>query len=282
MSQALYTENRQGQIRRVIPDLIRSRALLRDLVSKDLRARYRNAAIGFLWAILQPVLMMLILTFVFGFLLKSFMPERATGKSHTFAVYLLCGLVPWQFLTLSLSTAVSSLVINHDLIKKVYFPRETIPLAAILNNVVSLGIGFVTLLVVMAVLEGVGSIGIGLLWTPVVFAVQFVLILGLALLFSALNVRFRDFSYLVEVGLAFGFYATPIFYELPKGIDPWLQRVYMLNPMAHLVMAYRQAILDNQFPDLVHLAWPGIVAAMFLVLGVVVFRRYTPTFADYL
>jgi len=266
----------------LVPDLIRSRALLRDLVSKDLRARYRNAAIGFLWAILQPVLMMLILTFVFGFLLKNFMPERATGKSHTFAVYLLCGLVPWQFLALSLGNSVSSLVVNPDLIKKVYFPRETIPLAAILNNVLNLLIGFATLLVVMAVLEGVDSIGIGLLWAPLIFGIQFVLIVGLSLLFSALNVRFRDFSYLVEVALALGFYATPIFYELPSTINPWLYRVYMLNPMADLVMAYRQAILDNQFPDLFYVAWPAAVAAGFLVLGIMVFRRFTPTFADYL
>jgi ABC-type polysaccharide/polyol phosphate export permease len=189
--------------------------------------------------------------------------------------------VPWQFLTLSLTSSVNSLVVNQDLIKKVYFPRETIPLAAILNNVVSLGIGFATLLAVMAVLEGIGSIGIGLLWTPVVFSVQFALIVGLALLFSALNVRFRDFSYLIEVGLAFGFYATPIFYELPANLNPWLYRVYMLNPMAHLVIAYRQALLDNRFPDLVHLAWPGVVAMAFLALGVVVFRRFAPTFADY-
>lgn len=281
MSQAFYTHNRQGRVLQMVPDVIRSRGLLYDLFWKDLRAKYRRAVIGLLWAVLQPVLMMLILTFVFGYLLRGLMGSRIGGAGHSYAVFLLAGLVPWQFLVVGLTGATNSLVANQDLIKKVYFPRETVPLAAVLYSVVNFAIGFVTFLVVFSVLEGPGSLGAGLVFAPVVFAVQLVLITGLGLLCSALNVLYRDVAYMVEVALAFGFYATPIIYDLPRDLPPWLYRLYMLNPMAHLVEAYRQALLMNRFPDPAHLLWPLATGAAVLVLGAWVFRRIAPTFADH-
>ncbi len=92
---------------------------------------------------------------------------------------------------------------------------------------------------------------------------------------------YRDVAYMVEVALAFGFYATPIFYDLPRDLPPWLYRLYMLNPMAHLVEAYRQALLANRFPDLAHLLWPLAAAGVALVFGGWIFRRIAPTFADH-
>lgn len=281
MSQATYTTSQQGRVLGMAPDVIRSRALLYDLFWKDLRAKYRRAVIGLLWAVLQPVLMMLILTFVFGYLLRDLMAGRTGGSEHTYAVFLLAGLVPWQFLVVGLTGATQSLVANQDLIKKVYFPRETVPLSAVLYSVVNFGIGFVTFLVVLSVLEGPGTLGLGLVFAPLVFLVQLVLITGLSLLCSALNVLYRDVAYMVEVALTFGFYATPIIYDVPRDLPPWLFRLYMLNPMAHLVEAYRQTLLANRFPDVSHLLWPLLAGAVFLVVGAWVFRRLAPTFADH-
>jgi len=282
MTQAFYAHNQQGRVLRMVPDVIRSRALLYDLFWKDLRAKYRRAIIGLLWAVLQPVLMMLILTFVFGYLLRDLMGSRIGGAQHSYAVFLLAGLVPWQFLVVGLTGATNSIVANQDLIKKVYFPRETVPLAAILYSVLNFAIGFVTFLVVFSVLEGPGLLGVGVVFAPVVFAVQLALITGLGLVCSALNVLYRDVTYMVEVALAFGFYATPIIYDLPHDLPPWVYRIYMLNPMAHLVEAYRQALLMNRFPDAAHLLWPLAAAAVMLVLGAWVFRRIAPTFADHM
>jgi len=286
MTQAFYAHNQQGRVLRMVPDVIRSRGLLYDLFWKDLRAKYRRAIIGLLWAVLQPVLMMLILTFVFGYLLRDLMGARIGGRiggaQHSYAVFLLAGLVPWQFLVVGLTGATNSIVANQDLIKKVYFPRETVPLAAILYSVLNFAIGFVTFLVVFSVLDGPGLLGVGVVFAPVVFAVQLALITGLGLVCSALNVLYRDVTYMVEVALAFGFYATPIIYDLPHDLPPWLYRIYMLNPMAHLVEAYRQALLMNRFPDGAHLLWPLAAAAAMLVLGAWVFRRIAPTFADHM
>lgn len=291
MSRGFYSAGQQREISRIIPDLIRNRGLLRDLVSKELRARYRNAMMGFLWAVLQPVLMMAILTFVFGYLLRSMIGER--GGGHPYAVSLLCGLVPWLFLSTALTRGANSLLENKELIKKVYFPRELIPIASVTYCLVNVLIGFVTLLVVMALLMpgGISDIGIGVLYVPLIFAINFVLALGLVLLFSALNVHYNDVGYMIEVALAFGFYATPILYPLPKSmkalpvseeLGAWLYRLYLLNPMANLVPAYRQALLENVFPDAVLLLRAGVFAAGALLLGVYVFRRNAPTFADYL
>jgi len=291
MSSAVYTSSQQRSPRHIIPDLIRYRRLLLDVVSKELRARYRNAMMGFLWAVLQPVLMMLILTFVFGFLLQGIVASKGIATERSYAVFLLCGLVPWQFMASALSRGAGSLPENQDLIKKVHFPREIIPLAAVINCVINVLIGFVTLFVVLALLEGIGMIGRGVLYVPIIFAVEFALAAGLALLFSALNVYYQDIAYLIEVALAFGFYATPILYPLPKsmavlpvspGLQHWLYELYLLNPMANLIVAFRQAILDNVFPDPILLLRPAIIAAGALLLGAITFRRAAPTFADYL
>jgi len=286
MTQAFYAHNQQGRLLHMVPDVIRSRGLLYDLFWKDLRAKYRRAVIGLLWAVLQPVLMMLILTFVFGYLLRDLMGARIGGRiggaEHSYAVFLLAGLVPWQFLAVGLTGATNSIVANQDLIKKVYFPRETVPLAAILYSVLNFAIGLVTFFVVFSVLEGPGSLGAGVVFAPLVFAVQLPLITGLGLACSALNVLYRDVAYMVEVALAFGFYATPIIYDLPRNLPPWLYRIYMLNPMAHLVEAYRQALLMNRFPDHAHLLWPLATGAAVMLLGAWVFRRFAPTFADHI
>ncbi len=290
MSIPLYTNAEHRQILRIIPDLVHSRRLLLDLVTRELRARYRNAIIGFLWAILQPVLMMLVLTLVFGYLLAGVMPDRG-GQSHSYAVFLLCGLVPWQFLSAAITNGTQSLLINGALIKKVYFPREVIPIAAVLYCLVSVTIGFATLFVVKVALEGLGTIGHGWVYVPLLLGIELTLAIGAALLFSALNVRFNDIAYMLEVALAFGFYATPIIYKLPESMSAlpvseevgrWLYRLYLLNPMAGLVTAFRQALLDNRFPDPAMLAWAAGVAVVVLVIGVYVFRRNSPTFADYL
>jgi len=132
-----------------------------------------------------------------------------------------------------------------------------------------------------------GTIGLGIIWFPVAFAIQLVLVAGLVLLLSCLNVAFRDIGYMVSVGIVFGFYATPIFYPLSLVMQqaerhPWVVNLYLLNPMAELIPAYRQILFENRFPDLALLAWPCVAAAVCLAVGVAVFRRRSPLLSDYL
>lgn len=285
MSSLAYTSARQRDFARIVPDLLAYRGLLRDVVWRELRARYRNAMMGFLWAVVQPVMMMAILLFVFGYLLGDIMQARGLRSEKPSAVFLLCGLVPWQFLCVALAGGANSLIESQELIKKVYFPREVIPLAAVINCLVNLVVGFATLFVFLVIRDGTSALGVGVFYVPVIFGIQFTLVVGLAFLLSALNVYYRDVGYMVDVLLTFGFYATPIFYPvqmISTRLHGALIDIYMLNPMACLVTAYRQALLDNSFPETMLLVRPAVAAVIFLVIGAAVFRRNAPTFADYL
>ncbi|MCX5757891.1 MAG: ABC transporter permease [Candidatus Hydrogenedentes bacterium] len=174
MNALTYTSTRQQDVSRIVPDLVANRGLLRDVVWRELRARYRNAMMGFLWAVVQPVMMMGILLFVFGYLLGDIMQARGLRSERPSAVFLLCGLVPWQFLCVALACGTHSLVESQELIKKVYFPREVIPLAAVINCLVNLIVGFVTLFVFLIARDGVSALGMGVIYLPIIFAIQFI------------------------------------------------------------------------------------------------------------
>ena len=285
MSTFLYSNTEQRRVGRVVPDLIRGRQLLLDLVWKDVRVRYRYAVMGFLWAVLEPLALMLVLTFVFSVVFRIGVSRTGGEGAPDYAVILLCGLIFWQFMANALGSATQSLIDNQNLVKKVFFPREIVPLAAIGYPLVNLAIGFVLLLVVHLILGGVLSVA--LVWFPVVFAIQLVLTIGLALLFSCGNVCYRDIGYMVSVGIIFGFYASPVFYELElvtenEKIDGLVAFLYQCNPMAGLLTAYRQILFEHRFPDIVLLVWPTILAVCSLLVGAVVFRRKAPTLSDHL
>ncbi|HEO70906.1 MAG TPA: hypothetical protein ENN80_06540 [Candidatus Hydrogenedentes bacterium] len=285
MTNVVYTNAQQQRVWRVVPEVIRARELLFDLAKKELRIRYRYAIMGFLWAVLEPVAMMLILTFVFTMVFSGKADILGGGDARPFAVVLLCGLVPWQFLASGLSKGVQSLIDHENLIKKVYFPREIVPLAALTTCVVNFCIGYVVLLVLHKAMGGV--LGANIVIFPLVFVIEFVLVVGLVLLFSCLNALFRDVGYIVGVAVMFGFYATPNFYTLDLVLrlapnHPWLVRLYLLNPMAELNTAYRQVLFENRFPDVALLIWPGVLAVVALGVGLVVFRRRSPLLSDYL
>jgi ABC-type polysaccharide/polyol phosphate export permease len=287
MSTFLYSNTDQRRVGRVFSDLIRGRELLLDLVWKDIRVRYRYAVMGFLWAVMEPLALMLVLTFVFEFVLGGEMSRTGpTGEdAPPYATVLLCGLIFWQFMANALSSSTQSLIDNQNLVKKVFFPREIVPLAAIGYPLVNLGIGFLLLMAVHLLLGG--AVSVAFVWFPVVFAIQLLLTIGLALLLSCGNVCYRDIGYMVTVGIVFGFYASPIFYELDfvttsEKVPAWGAKLYQANPMAGLLTAYRQILFEHRFPDIVLLAWPALLAVGSFVVGVVVFRRKAPTLSDHL
>ena len=287
MSNAFYTNTHQGQLRRVVPDLIRARQLLLDLIWKDIRVRYRYAAIGFAWAVLEPLFMMLVLTFVFSVVFDLNFNKLGTDSGFGFnAVFILTGLLAWQFLSTSLTAATTSLVDNEDLVTKVGFPREVIPLSTVGVSTVNLVIGSILLLALYALFVG-GIPGVAVLWVLPIFAVQLSLVVGLGLLCSTFNAYFRDVSYMVNALLLFGFYATPIFYEpgmvkekLTEGGLGWLYTVYYANPMVGLVTSYRQVLFESRAPDPAILIWPIVCAFGVLLFGAMMFRKHSPTIAD--
>ncbi len=284
-SSTLYDSSKAKDARFLLRDIVQGREILRDLVMKELRVRYRYARLGFFWAVIEPLALMLILTFVFSYVLADKAEFAQTDAARPFAVSLLCGLIFWQFLATSLTSSTQSLIDNHNLINKVRFPREVVPLATLSYPLVNLGLGFIILLVIHLAFGGGWSFAY-LGFIPV-FAIQFSIVLGLAFLFSCSNVYFRDVGYMVGVVVVFGFYASPIFYDLAfvtnsDGIPRWLISLYLLNPMAWLIDAYRTILFDHNFPAITSLLWPGLVAILSLISGGIVFKRFAPTLSDHL
>lgn len=263
-------------------EIAQSRQLLRQLVLKDLRVRYRYTAAGVVWAVLEPLALMVVLTFVFSYVLAGRITWGLPAEVP-YAIFLLSGLVFWQFTAASLNASANSLLDNRNLVKKVRFTREVLPLAALGYPFINLLIG-VAILLLMHVGLG-GRLHAALLWLPVIFSIQLLFTGGLALLLSCGNVHYRDIGYILAVGLLLGFYATPIIYPatlvMAAPVPAWLHALYFANPMAGLVESYHGAVLGlGVRPEL--LLWPAVAALFTTTLGIWVFRRLSPTLSDHL
>lgn len=285
MSGQVYNSATQRRIAPFFRELVRSRELLWGLVWKDIRVRYRYTAIGFLWAVLEPIALMLILTFVFSVVLQDKAAFAKPAAGTPYAVFLLCGLVFWQFFSNALNNATQSLLESANLVRKVRFTREIVPIAAMGYPLVNLLIGIVLLLGIHLILGG--QLSLNILWIFPLLAIQLALCVGLGLLLSCCNVRYRDVGYMVSVALIFGFYASPIFYGISfvtdnPSLPGWVVIAYQLNPMAGLITVYRQILLESAAPDLMLLVWPVLSALLSLVIGLIVFRRAAPTLSDHL
>jgi lipopolysaccharide transport system permease protein len=244
--------------------------LLHNLIAKDFTVRYRNMSLGMFWSLLNPLITMGVLTFVF----TTFM--QRTDIKH-FPLFFLCGLIPYNFFALAWGTGTSSLIDNVNLIKRVAVPREIIPIATVLGNSLHLLIQ-VALLLVFALIETRG-VNRYWAWLPLIWAMEVVLVCGLALISSAVNVYVRDTRYLVESFNAVLFWLVPIVYQFPP---PEYRRMFELNPVAALVMALRDILLDGRPPAATLLIKLSLGSVAVLVVGLLLFRRMKRGFFDYL
>ena len=267
-------EGRTTGVLGVIRELWDFRDLLRSLVARDLAVRYRRSALGFLWSLLNPLLMMLVFTIVF----EVVKPQQV----RSYPLFVLAGLLPWNYLTGSLGGAVRSVTGNAHLIDKVHFPREVLPISVVLANLINFLLSLVVFLPLALLLGAKWNAWI--LALPVVIGIQTMILLGISLLLAAMNVFYRDAEQVLEVGLTAWFFLTPVFYELELlpnqvlGIDVW-RLVYTLNPMATLVTDYRYVML-YQTPIIRHTLVPFVIGCVLLAVGWWTFRRVAPAFAE--
>jgi ABC-2 type transport system permease protein len=255
-----------------IREIYDSRQLLFNLTSKELKLKYRNSVLGFLWSFLNPILMLLVYTFAFRLIMRQTIPH--------FTVFLLCGLLPWSFFAAGVMGSTTSIIGNANLIKKVYFPREIIPLSIIFSNFINFVITLLILFVAVIV-SGV-PIGLPLAMLPVVLLLILGFTIGLSLILSSLNVLYRDISHLVEVIFNLWMYLTPIVYPLSllDGHPPIFKRLIMLNPMTLIVECMRSILYTNTFPYYLYILALIIIDFVLIFFGFRLFRKIEVVFAE--
>jgi len=256
--------------------LIAYRGLLQTLVSRELKARYRGSFFGFLWSFFNPLLLMIVYSLVFSYILSQRDPETTP-----YALFLFCGLLPWTWFSSSILEASNSLMINSGLIKKILFPAEVLPLVNIFANLVHFLLGLPILFIFVLYFHH--AITLYILLLPVVMAVQLVFTAGLAFLVASLSVHFRDLQNILGNLITFWFFATPIIYPLTyPGVkdSPSFKTMLNLNPMTHIMDGYQSAIFYGRNPDWHGLGIVFLVSIALFLFGYFVFDKLRDTYPE--
>ena len=247
------------------------RDLFWQLTFREIKARYKQSVLGYAWAILVPLLNLLVLSIVFSYVFKI-----PTGNIP-YPIFLFVALVPWMFLVNSISSATGSVIANSSLITKVNLPREILPLSAVSSKLVDLLLTSLVL-VIFLIFYKIGF-SPALFLVPAIFLIQFFLILGLSFFLSATNVFFRDVENALGVFLTIWMYLTPVLYPFEL-IPANLKILFFLNPMTGIVDAYRSTIIYGRFPDWPEFIYSFVFSTVLLISGWIYFKRRSKYFAD--
>jgi len=267
----LRVEPSRGWVSLKFGELWAYRELLYFLVWRDIKVRYKQTALGALWAVIQPFFTMVVFSLFFGRL------AGVKSDNVPYPIFAYAALVPWTFFANGLSESSNSLVGSANLIKKVYFPRLAVPAAAVLAGLVDFAVAF-TVLAGMMFYYGV-TLTANVLWLPLFLLLALATALGAGLWLSALNVQFRDVRYVVPFAVQFWLFATPIAYPSSLLPEPW-RTLYGLNPMAGVVEGFRWALLGTETRPGAMAALSALAALLLLAGGAFYFRRMEKTFAD--
>jgi homopolymeric O-antigen transport system permease protein len=257
---------------RALKDLYRYRGLLMTWTMREVRIRYSQSLLGVAWAVLQPLSLMLIYTMVFVLFV------RMPSDNSPYPLFSYIALLPWMFFASSLTFGTASITNNMNLVTKIYFPREILPIASIGASLVDFFVAsglFVTMLAYYAPPQGMAA----LLWLPVLLCGQIALTTGVVLLASAVNVFYRDVRFVIPLVTQLWLYATPVIYPVSLVPEPF-RKVYMLNPMAGIIDSYREVLLHGRSPNLEYLAFSVVISTGVLFSGYRLFKRAEMTFAD--
>ena len=241
---------------KAIKELYAYREMIVGLVRRDLRGRYKGSVLGFLWTFVNPLLQLVVYTMVFSVIMKNGIEK--------YYIYLFVGLVPWIFFSTSVTGGANSILSSKDMVKKIYFPREVLPISVVTSGFINMLFCFIVIFAALFI-SGIGINPVALLFLPIIMIVEYFLALGFALLSSALTVYFRDLEYILGIITMAWMYLTPVMY--PETMVPenllWILKV---NPMTSVIMAYRDILYYKQIPQLETLLQALFVGIVFLSL----------------
>lgn len=259
-----------------IKKLFSYRELLFSLTKKELKVKYRGSALGFFWSLLNPILTMLVYSFVFSIVMR--------GGIQEFEVFLICALLPFNFLSNSVNYGTGSIISNGNLVNKIYFPREILPLSIVFSNLVNFLFELIALFIVLAFMGYKFYLFLYIL--PVLIFIQFFLVVGMTLLVSALNVFFRDLQHLITIVMMVWFFGTPIIYPLSMVPEKYQPFIKFINPMTIYAAYYRNIFYYVKYPEgagfpsvVETIAALGITLLIFFI-GYFVFKKLEYRFAE--
>jgi lipopolysaccharide transport system permease protein len=265
----------------MLTEIVESRELLRNLVLRDLRGRYKRSILGILWSLINPLVSLIIFATVFRYILKATPEPGSPSGLDNFALWLLCGLLPWTFFATATASGMRSVVENGGLVRKVWFPREVL----VLGSTAALQVTFLMeMLILLAALLIAGNMVLPYLPVlAVVLALLYMFSTGITFMLAAAFVYFRDLAYLWTVVIQAGFYAVPVIYPIAllEGVaNDVLYRLVEANPMTVFVTSIRNCLYDLRLPSLGAMAYLAVWSVAVLMVGLAVFRRLSRRFAE--
>ena len=254
---------------KVFKNLYEYRELLKSSIKKDVGGKYKNSVLGVLWSFLYPLLQIAVYAIVFPLIMRSNM--------ENYTVFVCCGLIPWNFFSTAISRSSFTMRENGNILKKVYFPREILPISVVTSEAVNF---VISTIIILAFVLGTGM---GLTWYvifyPVILLIQYILLIGISLFVSSITVYFRDLQHFIGIALQLLFYATPIVYAtniIPESYQ-WILR---LNPMTFIIDGYRSIFYYQQQPDFISLGITLLVSLILCVVGYLLFSKLQKRFAE--
>jgi len=255
---------------KVFKELYHYRELLKTNVKKDIRGKYKASFLGVLWSFINPLLQVLVYAIVFPYIMKV--------QTENYLVFLICGIIPWTWFTTSLGQGTTCITNNSNLIKKVYFPREILPISVVTSGLINFLISCI--IIVIFVLVG----GCGLSWhivlLPFIALIQYIITLAIIFLTSAINAYIKDTEYIVNFVINLLFYATPVLYSYEMFLGSPLMWLFRLNPMAHIINAYRDIFYVHELPNMMNLFIVLIVGLLCLIICYNIFKKLEKRFAE--
>ncbi len=255
---------------RLFKELYAYREMIFNLVKRDLKGRYKGSVLGFLWTFLNPLLQLVVYTIVFSMVMIAPIEE--------YYLFLFVALVPWIMFATSVSGGCSCIRAQQDMVKKIYFPREVLPISYVTSQLVNMVLSFLVVFLVL-LLAGKGLDPYALLFLPIIVLVEYLLAMGFCMIFSALTVYLRDLEYLLGIFILAWQFLSPIMYDIsmvPEEIMP----IFEINPMTPVIIAYRDILFYQKAPELSTLTSASVFGIVIVVLGFLVFGKLQKHFAE--
>lgn len=253
----------------MIKELYQYREFLKTNVKKDIRGKYKGSFLGVLWSFINPLLMTLVYAIVFPFILKN--------SQDNYVTFIVIAILPWNWFTTVISQGTFCMIANSDIIKKVYFPREILPISTatsgLVNYIISIPIIFIFLLV-----SGIG-LNWNILWLPLIAITQYILTIGIIMITSAINVYIRDAEYIINFFITMLFYATPVLYSTTLFPEKYRWILY-LNPMTIIINSYRDIFYYKQMPNMKFLLSVLLFSIVLTGIGIIIFKKMKKGFAE--